>query len=217
MRQSGSLLVRLNLETRAFHAGAEGYWLDLLTSKRPTHRGYMQCLVRAYGFDSPLEAALRYTRGFDQLVDITGRYRSGLIAQDLLQLGLSCSQVASIPQQMIAPFAHVAEALGWLYVHQHATLAHGAVRRELRRQLPDVDHATTYLSAYEGVVGSRFDHLGQQLDRLASAPAVAERVVVAARDAFRHALWWSHVPSRSPLCDDAFTPQRQRKYPRAPT
>jgi heme oxygenase len=154
----------------------------------------MQCLVRAYGFDSPLEAALRYTRNFDQLVDMTGRYRSGLIAQDLLQLGLGPSQVATIPQQMIAPFAHVAEALGWLYVHERATLAYETVRRELLRQMPDVESATTYLSAYQGVVGSRFDELGQILDQLASAPAIAERVVVAARDAFRHALSWVHVP-----------------------
>lgn len=193
MRQLGSLLVRLNLSTRAYHAGADGHWLELVTN-RPTRRGYMQCLVRAYGFDSPLEAALRYTRGFDQLVDMTGRYRSGLIAQDLLHLGLGPSQVASIPQQMIAPFSHVAEALGWLYVHERSTLIYETVRSELLRQLPDVEYATTYLSAYEGVVGSRFDELGQLLDRLASAPAIAERVVVAAQDAFQHALSWGHVP-----------------------
>lgn len=193
MRQIGSLLIRLNLETRAFHAGVDAQWLDLV-HRRASRRHYMQCLVRAYGFDSPLEAALRYTRNFDQLVDMTGRYRAGLIAQDLLQLGLGPSQVASIPQQMIAPFAHVAEALGWLYVHERATLAYDYVRRELLRQVPDLSRSASYLSAYEGDVGSRFDDLGQQLDRLASSPAIAERVVVAAKDAFKHALAWVSVP-----------------------
>ncbi len=194
MHHVGSLLGRLNRETRAFHGAADGLWLDLVMSKQPTRLGYMHCLVRAYGFDSPLQAALRYTRNFDQLVDMTGRYRSGLIAQDLLQLGLGCSQVAMIPQQMIGPFSHVAEALGWLYVHERATLAYETVRRELLRQLPDVEHATSYLSAYEGGVSSRFDELGQILDQLASAPAIAERVIVAAHAAFRHALSRVQVP-----------------------
>lgn len=194
MRQIGSLLVRLNLETRAYHAGADGHWLDLALGGPPTRQAYMQCLVRAYGFESPLEAALRYTRGFDQLVDMTGRYRAGLIAQDLLQLGLGPAQVATIPQLMIAPFAHVAEALGWLYVHERATLAFDQVRRELLRHHPDLVNASSYLSAYDGIVGQRFDDLGQQLDRLATMPAIASRVVLAAQDAFQQALAWNHAP-----------------------
>jgi heme oxygenase len=194
MRQIGSLLVRLNLETRAYHAGADGQWLELARSGRPSRQAYMQCLVRAYGFESPLEAALRYTRGFDQLVDMTGRYRAGLIAQDLLQLGLGPAQVATIPQLMIAPFAHVAEALGWLYVHERATLVFDQVRRELLRHHPDLVNSSSFLSAYDGIVGQRFDDLGQQLDRLATMPAIASRVVLAAQDAFQQALAWNHAP-----------------------
>ncbi len=194
MRQIGSLLVRLNLETRSFHAAADNFWLGLVMGGSCSRRDYMQCLVRAYGFDSPLEAALRYTRGFDQLVDMTGRYRSGLLAQDLLSLGLGPAQVATIPQQMITPFAHVAEALGWLYVHERATLAHDTVRRELCRQIPELEGSCAYLAAYEGVVGARIDDLGRQLDQLAHAKAVADRVVEAAHDAFRHALAWMIGP-----------------------
>jgi len=87
MRQMGSLLVRLNLETRSFHSEVDKPWLDLIAGDRqPPRLEYMHCLLRAYGFDSPLEAALRYTKNFDQLVDMTGRYRAGFIAQDLLSL-----------------------------------------------------------------------------------------------------------------------------------
>lgn len=190
MRQLGSVLVRLNLETRGYHAVADHAWLALVTGRPPARHDYMQALVRTYGFDAPLEAALRYTSEFDRQVDMTGRYRSGLIARDLLTLGLGPAQVSTIPQQMLAPFGSVAEALGWLYVHERATLVHERVRLELCRKARDLDHATSYLSAYTGVVGARFADLGQQLDRLARTPEVADIVVGAARDAFRHALAW---------------------------
>ncbi len=195
MRQLASLLVRLNLETRMHHAAADNFWLGLVKgSRRPSRHEYMQRLVRAYGVEGPLEASLRYTRGFDQLVDMTGRYRAGLIAQDLLSLGLGPAQVATIPQMMIEPFAHVAEALGWLYVHERGMVVHQNVRRHLCDQIPELEHATSYLSAYDGVVGARMEDLGEQLDRLVRARVIADRVVLAAQDAFAHALGWLHEP-----------------------
>lgn len=194
MRQIASLLVRLNLETRAFHAEADRLWLELVSDRRvPTRRAYMHALVRAYGFDAPLEAAIRYTPHVNTLVDMCGRYRSGLIAQDLLQLGLGAAQVASIPQLMIAPFSSLAEALGWLYVHERATLTHDAVRQVLLARDPSLANACAYLGAYDGVVGARIEAFGQRVDQLVRTRAVADRVVTAAQEGFRRALQWIHA------------------------
>jgi heme oxygenase len=191
MRQLGNILVRLNLETRAVHAAADRTWLRLIAGDRiPTEQDYARALVRVYGFDAPLEAAVAYTPHFETLVDMVGRYRSGLIAQDLLTLGLTPAQVAALPQCMIEPFGGVIEALGWLYVHERATLCHDRVRRHLIARIPALATATSYLSAYTGAVGVRFDDLGRILDRYARTPELERRIMTGAHEGFRALLGW---------------------------
>src|SRR5687768_7558155 len=130
MRYLSDALLRLDLETRSVQSAAERTWVRVISDEPASEHDYTRALVRIYGFEAPLEAALAYTPNFEALVDMVGRYRSGLIAQDLLTLGLTPAQVAAIPQCMIAPFAGVTEALGWLYVHERATLCHERVRRQ---------------------------------------------------------------------------------------
>ncbi|MBA2544858.1 MAG: biliverdin-producing heme oxygenase [Deltaproteobacteria bacterium] len=207
MRQIGSLLVRLNLETRSYHAEVDKPWLDLIEGERvPSRHAYMQCLLRAYGFDSPLEAALRYTKNFDQLVDMTGRYRAGFIAQDLLSLGLGPAQVAIVPQLMIAPFANLAEALGWLYVHERATLAHQTLRHELCLRLPELEEACAYAGAYDGQVGARIDDLGLQLEQLCRSKAAGDAIIAGAHDGFRQAIEWLRAAEPLGQTQRAVTP-----------
>lgn len=191
MRYLPDALLRLNLETRAVHAAADRIWLRLVSDEpEVTEHDYIKALVRVYGFEAPLEAALAYTPQFQMLVDMVGRYRSGLIAQDLLTLGLSPAQVAAIPQCMIAPFAGVGEALGWLYVHERATLCHDRVRRHLVSRQPSLAKATSYLQAYAGAVTVRFDDLGRMIGQYARTPPIEHRIVSAAHDALRTWLAW---------------------------
>jgi heme oxygenase len=200
MRQLASVVVRLNLETRGMHAAADRVWFELVANGRvPTRQEYMRTLVRVYGFEAPLEAALAYTPHFESLVDTTGRYRSGLIAQDLLTLALTPAQVADISQCLIDPCAGVAEALGWLYVHERATFAQEPVRRELIRRAPMLGRATSYLGAYAGVVGVRFDDLGRMFEQYGRTKALEDRICAGAHDAFEALLQWFDV-------DDAAVP-----------
>src|SRR4051794_26032990 len=112
-------LVRIDVETRAFHREADAMWLELVAPGRtPSRFNYMHQLVAMYGFDAPLEAALAYTPHLATFLDVTRWFRSGHLAQDLLNIGLSPKAIADLRQCMIAPFASVAEACGWLYVHQ---------------------------------------------------------------------------------------------------
>ena len=190
------VLIKLDVETRAFHAEASAPWLDLVAPGRHVGRyEYVEQLVAAYGFDAPLEAALAYTPHLDGFIDVVPRFRSGLLAQDLLALGLTPSAVAGLRQYMIAPFASVAEAFGWLYVHQRATLLYDSVRAALVDRLPEIAVATSTLCIHADEIGEMWDALGPPLDRVARTTAVEDRVIQAAHDAFRTLIAWHHRTS----------------------
>jgi len=188
-------LVRIDVETRAFHRDADAAWLDLVApGTHPSRFDYIQQLVATYGFDAPLEAALAYTPHLDAFITVGPLFRSGMLAQDLLALGLSPSTIAGLRQCMIAPFANVAEACGWLYVHERAALTYDAVRIELLDQLPEVAEATSTLHMNDGEIGTKWAALGDTFDEIACSPAIEDRIIQAAHDAFRTLLAWLHRP-----------------------
>ena len=191
------MLMRLELETRSYHADADRTWIELL-DRYVTPADYAARLVRVFGFEAPLEAALAYTPHLTTLVELRPRFRSGLIAHDLIALGRRPSEVATLPQCMIAPFRGIAEALGWLYVMERATLLHGAVHRRLVAHL-ELAPACAYVTAYEGVVGARWEELGRMLDSFGRAAPVQQQIITAARDAFTCAIDWHQgaVPRRA--------------------
>ena len=193
MRQLANVLVHLNVETCAHHGVVDAFWLAPMTSQAD----YMQRLVRAYGFEAPLEAAIAYTPNLGDVLDLAPRFRAGLIAQDLMTLGLEPWQVSAIPQHMVAPFATAGEAIGWLYVHQRATLAHDAARREVLSRLPRLAPATSYLGAYAGTAGVHWDDFGMSLDRVAATVEAPQRIVSAAQEALRAAMKWFATPRRA--------------------
>jgi heme oxygenase len=201
VRQVSKTLVRLNVETRNLHAAADAPWLDLVGPLHSVTRlDYVSQLVLAYGFDSPLEAALAYTPHLNSFIGLHARFRGGLLAQDLLALGVKPAEVASLRQCMIAPFASVAEAFGWLYVHQRSTLLHEGVGCEIASRLPDVARATTCLHDHDGRVGALWEEFGQALDRVARTSHIEDRILSAALDAFRTlGSWHRRTDAMAPL------------------
>ncbi len=189
--KAATALLRLNLETQSHHATADQLWLSL-SGREATKWQYLRRLVTVYGFEAPLEAALAYTPTLPLLIDLRRRYRAGYIAQDLLGLGLSASEIAELPQCVpMAPFGSPIEALGWLYVSERATLLHERVRANVLEAMPDLDHTVAYLSSYDGVVGARWQELGFVVDRLVRSERMLDELFSAAHAAFR--LWehWS--------------------------
>ena len=188
------MLVRLNLATRDSHEAADETWQRLATG--PFTRGdYLYQLSLVYGFEAPLEAALAYTPNLRLLIDLRKRSRAGLLAQDLLTLGMRAAQLSALPQcTAIASFASPLEALGWMYVAERATLMHDAVRRHVERVLPTAP--TAYLSSYAGVAGARWAEFGHVLDQAAPTDAMGYDMVRAAIAAFRcwHA-WTRETPT----------------------
>ena len=191
------MLARLDVETHAFHAEADAPWRALVGAHHVGRYEVVEQLVATYGFDAALESALAYTPHLEGFIDVAPRFRSGLLAQDLLTLGLTPSAIAGLRQAMIAPFASVAEAFGWLYVHQRATLLFESVRSALVERMPEIAAATSSLCIHAGKTDVMWDALGPPLDRVARTTAVEDRVVQAAHEAFRTMIAW-HRPASAP-------------------
>jgi heme oxygenase len=184
--------MRLNIATRHSHAEVDEPWLDLLHPS-VSRADYLNLLVRMYGFVGPFEGACKYTPDLDR-IPLIHHTRAGLIAQDLLALGLTPGQIANLPQcHSITTYRGVGEALGWLYVVERTTLLHDGVHRHLQLHLPEVGEAFSYLSAYDGRVGEHWTTFGRLLDRIATKPEDANEIVHAAQAAFETLKDWFHT------------------------
>lgn len=179
MPAASQMLVRLDLDTQGHHARADAPWRALMTGE-PTHAMYTAQLQRVYGFEAPVEGALAYTPQLPG--EWRHRARTGLVAMDLLELGVSPSQIARLPQcDAIAPFRGHVEALGWLYVVERTALFLAAVRSNLVRR-PEFANACAYLVASSAVAVTRWRALGAVLDRLTRDDA--DLAIEAAHQAF---------------------------------
>ena len=188
------MLARLQLETRGHHPATDPD-LERLRRDDVSSSQYRLYLMQIYGLQAPLESALATAPTLGLMIDLKRRARAGLIAQDLMQLGLRAQHVAELPLCLTIPqFRGAAEALGWLYVAERSTLAASALRAHLRTQLPhEMQIASAYLQAYAGVVDLRWRQLGTVLDQVARHPAIADRIVAAAREAFgTRQRWLAH-------------------------
>jgi heme oxygenase len=197
MPSGGTTLALLDRETRTFHAEANLCWDRLLHGSDTTRDKYLRQLTVTYGFESSFEAACSCTPGVGDVIDLCGRWRSGLIAQDLLALGCTVDDVKAIRRYSMAPFQDAAEALAWMYVVERPTLIHGHVRGELASRFVDVARATSYLRAYEGTESKRRAELGIALDQLCVSDKLCKRVIKAAGAGFHAMIEWqrtSHPP-----------------------
>lgn len=171
------------METRGYHPDVDAYWLDLLASN-VTRDQYRRHVIRVYGFEAPLESALAYTPNLI-IADRRERGRSGLLAQDLLALGITPSKITALPQcPEIAPFADPPEALGWKYVAERPTQLHAAIRHHLITRMSDLANATAYFAACDGVAFARWQELGALLDEVAARPGARASMIEAAHTAF---------------------------------
>jgi heme oxygenase len=192
MAQVSWMVHRLNVETRVHHPAADSD-LQQLYGEHATRADYVRFLIRVYGFEAPLESTFAMTPGLDELVDLRGRARTHLIAADLMQLGLGARQVAELPQCLTIPqFRGAAEALGWMYVVERATLSHAVLRRHLSRRLPgEMQAAAAYLRSSELTVGRRWRTYADALESVARVSPIADRIVTSANDAFRCQRHWT--------------------------
>lgn len=187
----------VNVETSVFHAPADEPLLRLLDDAATPQR-YADYLVAVYGFEAPLEGALWYTRSLNTILDLRRHCRSGLIAQDLLFLGLEPTQITQLPAMDILPFGSPAEALGWMYVAERTTRLHERVREHLVTAHPMLGRASAYLDDGHGAIGTRWHALGHAMDQVAKAGNV-RMIVSSARAAFARLAGWHRSTSARQL------------------
>lgn len=189
------MLTRLNEETQPHHADADADIDRYLFRPTVTAADYRTYLSRVYGFVVPLEAALSLAPGLGEHVDVKARAKGALIVHDLLALGMSMNEVNHLPQCLSVPtFRGPAAALGWLYVVERPLLSSAVIRGHLSTYLrAEMACASAYLACYSGQVGTMWRELGVAMDRVAYTPAIADRIVSAAQEAFRVlARWRTH-------------------------
>ena len=186
------VLARLNEETQIHHADADSDVDRYLFCSRVGAMEYRTYLQRVYGFLVPLEAALASAPELDSIIDVRGRTKSALLAHDLFALGMTMDEVNALPQcGHIPTFRGPAAALGWMYVIERPLLASAVIRGHLASYLPtEMATASAYLMCYAGQVGAMWRELGLAMDHVAASPAIADRIVVAAHDAFRTLHRW---------------------------
>lgn len=178
--QGSWILQRLDAETRALHAAADEKWHDLL---RPdvTLSSYAAALERHYGFIAPYDAAIAYTPN----LTLRPRARTTLLVRDLLSLGRSPLQVATMPMCLEIDLDCPHAALGWIYVVERSALSHAVLLRHLSRRLP-----ITRCSAFLGVDAVPFGPAWADLDWALGKAKNLEAIVAGAREAFAVATSW---------------------------
>lgn len=184
------MLARLDRDMAPMHVELDREWDRLLRDGSATRDDYRHLLTVTYGFEAPFELACSQTPGLAHAIDLRGRGRAGLIAQDLLALGAAPDDIPEIRCQSLARFHDAAEALGWIYVVERPTLIHGELRDELTGRFVDLARATAYLGAYGGAASRRWAELGIALDRVCVSTRVCERVIGAAHAALRARREW---------------------------
>jgi heme oxygenase len=180
---------RLGAETEEYHAQADADALQLLGAV--TAADYRRFLARVYGFLQPLERSLAVTAGLDRIVDTRRFTKAELLRRDLQSFRMSPAQIDQLPHCTVPLFESPEEALGWAYPIERSTLGHTNVYRHLASAIPgDVAFTSSYLKCYFGMIGESWKLFGDSIDAVASTDATLQRVVDAARTAFRtHRAW----------------------------
>ncbi|HTL33649.1 MAG TPA: biliverdin-producing heme oxygenase [Kofleriaceae bacterium] len=180
------MLTRLKRNAQSEHVAANIDRLSLLHVEAEPQR-YRDYLLKIYGFEAPVEAALAATAGLPAVLDHGARSHLKMLRADLADLGLT-EVSGPLCRTVPTSFGSVGEALGWMYVVEHNATLHGQVRRHLHKHIgPQRD---SYLLAGERNGSTRVNELGALLDRFAREPETARLVVEAVKLAFRRQRQW---------------------------
>ncbi|HEV7559051.1 MAG TPA: hypothetical protein VGO00_26440 [Kofleriaceae bacterium] len=181
------MLERLDARTRGASKISDIRWWTLTaTASQDRYRSH---LIDVYGFEAAVEAAILYSPDFATVVDRRPHPRSGLVAADLLTLGLTPVEITNLPQYAITPFAGPATALGWWYVLDRSTRLFADWHARLAVQMPSCD-AFAYLGMHRRNPVEEWDELCALVDRAVTSLEMEADVVAAAADALDSERAW---------------------------
>ena len=188
------VMARLDQETRERHATADGDRLALLAGEVTPGR-YCAFLLRVFGFEAQVDAALYLTHGLADAIDLRSRVDLRRLKADLFAIDVP--NLATAPRcAHVGRFHDPLEALGWVYVVERNARLHRVLRRHLEAVLPEqLGIAGSYLATSERAVAARRREIGEWLDVAGHTPERVDRIIVAAHAAFRSQHQWFCEPS----------------------
>ncbi len=154
---------------------------------------YTRTLAAFLGFFEPVEQALRESADWSDVgIDIHDRSRAPLLRNDLIALGLSASQIASLPRSTSMPPIHNLEsALGCLYVLEGSTLGGQVIGRELARRFAiDASSGASFFLSHGSRVGEMWREFCAVVRNHIQQPDCQRLAVDAARQTFSSLEHW---------------------------
>jgi heme oxygenase len=132
MRVFVPALDQLRKATRPLHDALEAR-LDIVGRLADPERR-LELLARLYGFHEPAETALSPILRFIPLLRFEARRKTPFLARDLAALGMTRADIAQLARCPIGAFRTPAEALGFFYVLEGATLGGHVIRKEAEKR-----------------------------------------------------------------------------------
>lgn len=186
-------LPRSNLSARLRDATATVRDDRDILAGRVSWLDYRLYLVRLYGFYAAVERALGGSRGLSGVLSDASlrNHKASLIAHDLVALGVDRRDLMQCPRMKFAGALPLADALGWTYVLEAATLSGKQLARHLIRQLPsEMETASAFLGCYGDEAQQRFREVASALDTYDEQTGEGDRVVEVAREGFLQLHAW---------------------------
>jgi heme oxygenase len=157
------------MSTWLMRLGKRADAIDAITQaplEPPTRDNYRRWLSDIYGYLVAFEAKFAFAASIE-LAFIQKRIRSGLIASDLLALGLDAGEFTRLAQRCSVPdFEHPLDALGWLLVVERIVSQGSPLRKRLQMYIPrELATAGSFLRTYENVALERSAELNGVLAR----------------------------------------------------
>ena len=186
---TAQFLSRLRIETRPEHDAIEAV-LDL-TGVHMTCDSYRRTLEHFYGYYQPVEVAVRAVDGWAGCgLDLDQRRKIPLLESDLRALGRR--SLGSIPICHIAPQPNrLAEAFGYLYVTEGATLGGQMISRHVRELIAVTpERGGRFFHGYGNQTGTMWQTFRMALAAFATTRDTQDEVVAAAVQTFRTLRAW---------------------------
>ena len=203
-------LERLRVATRLHQCVANSDRMALTANR--SERSYVDYLVKLYGFEAPLEAALSIVPEVAPLMQ--GQYGvSAALVAELCAHEFPAATLLEVPMFRRAAFPSTSAALGWFYVALRSRDSHELLRSFLAKRNPDLVQCSVNLRTSP--------ELWQRLERALDRAADGDAVIAAALQAFDAQHQWlrpyaisgtamhetvarAHVALRAPLLQPRF-------------
>ena len=186
-----SILERLKSGTYARHVAIESR--TVLLNKDLSHSNYSLCLQRFLGYYSPLETRLLESPVWHEIeFTYADRYKTPLVLQDLLALGMSQDALAAIPQCTALPdLTTAAQLLGCLYVIEGATLGGQIISKHLSSTLGvSTVSGCAFFAGYGKHTGSKWKAFGACLTAFTTQTGCDDEIIASANKTFQTLDCW---------------------------